>query len=149
MDEITNLYTKVNGKYACNKCNHQSNRYDNLKRHIAEMHLNKKVKCEECGKELTKSALSRHKRLACKNVRKSKSSNQPDITTNSTMQPDSVVSVEQRTIAMNLEIVKLLNGKVIIKSDDIEIDGLLFQLKQKEGKMVYQALVERDEHLKF
>lgn len=139
MDEITNLYTEANEKFACNNCNYKSKRFDNLKRHIDERHLNKKVKCLKCGKELTKSALSRHKRLACKKSQSKASKQSEAMTNNSQSQPDSIVSIEQRTIPLNVEITKLLDGKVIIKSDDIEIDGLVFQLTQKKGNPIFVA----------
>lgn len=52
---------------------------------------------------------------------------------------------------MNIEIMKLPDGQVIIKSDDVEIDGLLFQLTLKKGtlfllEMNYLNSLESDIH---
>lgn len=137
MEEKSN-FSIINGKFACTKCNYQSNRLDNLKRHIEDKHLKVKVSCEKCGKQLTKSAFSRHKKLSCANSTKSKPSKQFETTPIETvLQSDSIVSIQRRTIPLNLEITKMSDGKVFIKSDDIQIDGLLFHLVQKEGKMIF------------
>lgn len=135
MEEITNLYTEINGLFACIKCNYQSKRKDNLKRHINEKHLSKKVKCTKCGNVVTKSALSRHKRLACK-VACPQISKPPATTVNDQTLTNTAISIEKRTIPLNLEVIKLSDGKVIIKSDHIEIDGLFFQLVQRKGKLI-------------
>lgn len=39
MDKYSNLYTKIGAFFACNNCDSQSKRWDNLKRHIDESHL--------------------------------------------------------------------------------------------------------------
>lgn len=123
MDKIASLYTMANGKFACKKCNYRSNRYDNLKRHIKEKHMKIKVSCE-CGKKMTKSALSRHQRMTC-SIR-SKQSN---------LTPATIVAIEERTVSFNIQLIKLSDGTITIKHDAINVDGHLFNLVQsKEGE---------------
>lgn len=55
----------------CDK-NYFTDRPENLSRHISGYHLGEKEKCE-CGKQMTKSSLIRHKKQSCslrKNVRR-------------------------------------------------------------------------------
>lgn len=117
MDEIASLYTKKNGKFACNTCNIEMNRYDNIKRHIEEKHLKIKVTCE-CGKTMTKSAMSRHKRSTC-----SVHCKQSDTI------PTAIVSVEDYIVdSFKVQLIKSSDGSVSIAHDAIQVDGHLFNL---------------------
>lgn len=119
MDEIESLCIKVNGKFACKKCKHCTNRYDNLKRHIEEKHLKIKVTCE-CGKTMTKSALSRHKRSTCNRMKQS---------------DESHVIEEHIVHSFKIKLIKSADGSVSALHDAINVDGYLFNLVPIKSKI--------------
>lgn len=122
MDRIASLCTKVNEKFACKKCKYQSKRYGNLKRHIEESHLQIKVSCK-CDKKMTKSALSRHRRLNC-----SISSKKSELTA------ASVVSIEKYTVSLNIQLTKLSDGSVSVQHDAINVDGRFSLVPYENGE---------------
>lgn len=57
---------KINDIHHCKTCNkYKSERLDNVKRHIREVHLKKSILCE-CGTFVKQSVLNRHKQKHCK-----------------------------------------------------------------------------------
>lgn len=140
MDRIASLCTKVNENFACKKCKYQSKRYDNLKRHIEEKHLKIKVYCK-CGKMMTKSALSRHRRMNC-----SIPSKQSELTA------ASVVSIEKYTVSLNIEVSKLSDGSISVQHDAINVDGRLFSLvpyaygenNAVENRKLFEQLIQNE-----
>lgn len=65
-NQLTDRSNDKDGKfiYMCHyeNCDFKTNRSDGFKLHIAETHENMLKQCEKCGKSLTSSSLSRHKR---------------------------------------------------------------------------------------
>lgn len=60
MDQLLQCTHLKNGK----TCKFKG-RSDNYRRHVNEVHLKKLRACEYCGKKMTQTALSRHKKATC------------------------------------------------------------------------------------
>lgn len=123
--DIDNLYTKTaNGKFACNLCKHVGKRFDNLKRHIFGKHFKEKVTCE-CGRFLSKAAMSRHKKTSCAASKQQTA--------------DLVTTVEDHIVdSFKLQLIKSADGSVCAKHDPIQVDGYSFTLVRTETGMVHR-----------
>lgn len=118
MDTIASLFMKVGGNYVCKKCNHQTNRLENIKRHIEDTHLKMKVTCE-CGKRMAKSSLSRHKRLSCKPLTRTQSESTPIFT----------VSVKEFTVdSFKIKLITSSDGSRAVLHDPVQVDGYPYNL---------------------
>lgn len=108
----------------CDK-NYQTNRPENLKRHIDEYHLGIKQKCEKCGKEMTMSSLIRHrKKETCLSANTScdksndkeihQDPNSPNTIELSTHQPD-LISVEDHILISKIQMLRFDDGTTQVR----------------------------------
>lgn len=113
MEPIASLYSKVDGKFACKACNTEMKRLDHIKRHIEGRHLKVKITCGECGDTMSKSAMSRHKRVSCRGQ---------------INQPTTVVVENHIVDSFQIQLIKSSDGSITVVHDPIRVNGNLYSL---------------------
>lgn len=142
--KLSDWFTFEDGMYNCKSCNvdklFKSDRIDNCTRHVNEKHLKQKKQCHDCGKKMTSSALSRHKKKHC--LKRNNLSIVPahvDETLPETP-PESptLLDVKEYSVNIKVKFQTAADGTTIISYDDISIGGLIFSLipKSVEGKLI-------------
>lgn len=110
--------------YNCDKCTYKSIRLDRVNRHVSTVHNKKKALCE-CGKLISPSVLSRHKKESCSlrlnraNFPKKTKANKHD---------EVKCGVETGTIQCKYQIHTSDDGLVTITHDKIMINGIQMTL---------------------
>lgn len=121
-------------KYKCtyDLCSFEDSRKENFRRHVEEVHQKIKQACE-CGKEMTRGALSRHKQFHCplrKQIKCKSTEVASKITTELSCSPvvDNVADVKEYTIHTTVKILTLKDGTVMLLQNDIRIDDFVFNV---------------------
>lgn len=100
-------------------CSFKSKRSDGLKVHINETHKKILKQCAKCGKTMTSSSLSRHKRNNCK---------PRENVSNDVIE---VMSVDEFKIEANVSVLTHSDGHISIIQPKIEFNGISLFLTTK------------------
>lgn len=132
------LTIKSKKMFRCKYCGYSSNRKDNTIRHENEKHHKIRKTCHTCGKEMTSSSFSRHKKMCKKEVRAKQVHEEqvneqlPKIDLSAyNIQNDQIASVMEQTVKIKL--ITLKDGSVVSLHDDINIGGYAFTLTPTNG----------------
>lgn len=126
--------TKKNGK----PC-YQSERQENVRRHIQNVHEKILEKCE-CGLLMKQTSLPRHKKYTCR----LKTPAQAEIDTNllniepaviATSAEDEIENVTTFSIQTEVKLVTYKDGRSVLLHDEIKVGNLSFKLTAENGKI--------------
>lgn len=116
------------------QCPYVTPRPENFKRHIKEHHLKIRRLCNKCGKEMTQSSLSRHKKTDClstkpkSNARKPKSnarkpkSNAPTIASPTIPEPAEIKYINEYNMQTTIQIATLADGSKMVIPSRVKIE---------------------------
>lgn len=116
--------------FKCTLCSYKDSRRDNFNRHKREKHLKILSQCNLCGKKMTATSISRHRKKACMNgVRPIVASTSSFDTNDSTY----VVNSVEHQIQTVVKVDTLSNGRTVISSEEIQLNGITYVLVPKHN----------------
>lgn len=129
--QLSEWFDFKEGVYKCKVCTikvFENNRPDNCQRHVNEKHLKKLKECE-CGRKMTASSLSRHRKKHCTKRNKGIAQAPPTFPETPPESPtDRANGIHEYLVNIKVKFETKPDGTKTVSHDEISIGGFQFGL---------------------